>query len=29
LMCAWPMAMFFLTRRRVRPRPAAFLGGAT
>jgi hypothetical protein len=22
LMCAWPMAMFFLTRRRVRPRAA-------
>ena len=28
LMCAWPMAMFFLTRRRVRPRAAAFRGGA-
>ena len=27
LMCAWPMAMFFLTRRRPRPF-AAFLGGA-
>src|ERR1044071_1576325 len=29
LMCAWPMAMFFLTRRRVRPRVAALRGGAT
>src|SRR5581483_1380885 len=29
LMWAWPIAMFFLTRRRVRPRPAAFLSGAT
>src|SRR5439155_14788122 len=30
LMCAWPMAMFFLTLRRVRPRVAAcLLGGAT
>src|SRR6476646_11027478 len=29
LMCAWPIAMFFLTRRRVRPRAAAaFRGGA-
>ena len=28
LMCAWPTAMFFLTRRRVRPRAAAFRGGA-
>src|SRR6188508_2775923 len=28
LMCAWPMAMFFLTRRLVRPRPAALRGGA-
>src|SRR5258708_14404413 len=29
LMCAWPMAMFFLTLRRVRPRVAAcLLGGA-
>jgi hypothetical protein len=28
LMCAWPMAMFFLTRRRVRPRAAALRGGA-
>src|ERR687884_1239368 len=29
LMCAWPIAMFFLTRRRVRPRVACLLGGAT
>src|SRR2546426_9896792 len=29
LMCAWPMAMFFLTRRLVRPRPACLRGGAT
>src|ERR1700745_1141520 len=29
LMCAWPMAMFFLTRRRVRPRAADLLGGHT
>src|SRR5207245_11075361 len=28
LMCAWPMAMFFLTLRRVRPRVAACLLGA-
>src|SRR4029079_3086467 len=28
LMCAWPIAMFFLTRRRVRPRVAALRGGA-
>src|SRR4029079_7071498 len=28
LMCAWPMAMFFLTRRLVRPRPACRRGGA-
>src|SRR5918996_6520417 len=28
LMCAWPMAMFFLTRRRVRPRAACLRGGA-
>ena len=28
LMCAWPIAMFFLTRRRVRPRAAALRGGA-
>src|SRR5262249_23569839 len=28
LMCAWPMAMFFRTRRRVRPRAAVFRGGA-
>ncbi len=28
LMCAWPMAMFFLTRRRVRPRDACLRGGA-
>src|SRR5918999_3752298 len=29
LMCACPMAMFFLTRRRARPRAAALRGGAT
>src|SRR5258708_4928243 len=30
LMCAWPIAMFFLALRRVRPRVAAcLLGGAT
>src|ERR671937_2175542 len=29
LMCAWPIAMFFRTRRRVRPRVACLLGGAT
>src|SRR5262249_3451276 len=29
LMCAWPMAMFFRTRRRARPRVAALRGGAT
>ena len=29
LMWAWPTAMFFLTRRRVRPRAAALRGGAT
>src|SRR6185437_11617304 len=30
LMCAWPIAMFLRTRRRVRPRVAAALrGGAT
>ena len=28
LMCAWPIAMFFRTRRRVRPRVAALRGGA-
>src|SRR3954451_9702628 len=28
LMCAWPMAMFLRTRRRVRPRAAVFRGGA-
>src|SRR5438874_378205 len=28
LMCAWPMAMFFLTRRLARPRPACLRGGA-
>src|SRR5213078_1180951 len=28
LMCAWPMAMFFLTRRRVRPLAACRRGGA-
>src|SRR5258708_1885889 len=27
LMCAWPIAMFFLTLRRVRPRVAACLRG--
>src|SRR5438067_10741788 len=27
LMCAWPIAMFFLTLRRVRPRVAAALRG--
>src|SRR6185312_16971661 len=27
LICAWPIAMFFLTRRRVRPREAAPLRG--
>jgi hypothetical protein len=27
LMCAWPIAMFFLTRRRVRPFEAAALRG--
>src|SRR5438034_3860747 len=29
LMCAWPTAMFLRTRRRVRPRVADLLGGAT
>src|SRR5579871_2322721 len=29
LMCAWPIAMFLRTRRRVRPRVACLLGGAT
>src|SRR5437660_4033904 len=29
LMCAWPIAMFLRTRRRVRPRVAGLLGGAT
>src|SRR5205085_2035709 len=29
LMCAWPMAMFFLTRLRVRPLAACLRGGAT
>src|SRR5262249_12856232 len=29
LMCAWPMAMFLRTRRRVRPRVAVLRGGAT
>src|SRR6058998_2365955 len=29
LMCACPTAMFLRTRRRVRPRAAVFLGGAT
>src|SRR5215218_10720400 len=29
LMCACPIAMFFLTRRRVRPRAAGLRGGAT
>src|ERR671930_516448 len=29
LMCAWPIAMFFRTRRRVRPRVAGLRGGAT
>src|ERR687887_676168 len=29
LMCAWPMAMFLRTRRRVRPRVAGLRGGAT
>src|ERR671924_2022032 len=29
LMCACPIAMFFLTRRRVRPRAACLRGGAT
>src|SRR5688572_31118170 len=29
LMCAWPIAMFFLTRRRPRPRAAVLRGGAT
>src|SRR5205823_2928137 len=28
LMCAWPIAMFFFTRRRVRPRVACLRGGA-
>src|SRR4051812_45733341 len=28
LMCAWPIAMFLRTRRRVRPRVAALRGGA-
>src|SRR6478672_8146933 len=28
LMCAWPMATFLRTRRRVRPRAAALRGGA-
>src|SRR5690348_8235890 len=28
LMCAWPIAMFLRTRRRVRPRVACLLGGA-
>src|SRR5207302_84577 len=28
LMCAWPIAMFFLTRRRARPRVAGLRGGA-
>src|SRR5437764_14176392 len=28
LMCAWPMAMFLRTRRRVRPRVACLRGGA-
>jgi hypothetical protein len=28
LMCAWPMAMFFFTRRRARPLDC-LLGGAT
>src|SRR5262249_55732795 len=28
-MCAWPIAMFFRTRRRVRPRAACRRGGAT
>src|SRR5207244_11242011 len=29
LMCAWPIAMFLRTRRRVRPRAAVLRGGAT
>jgi hypothetical protein len=29
LMCAWPMAMFFLTRRRARPLAPCLRGGAT
>ena len=29
LMCAWPIAMFLRTRRRVRPRVACLRGGAT
>src|SRR5499425_2292143 len=29
LMCAWPMAMFLRTRRRVRPLVACLRGGAT
>ena len=29
LMCAWPIAMFFRTRRRVRPLVACLRGGAT
>src|SRR3982750_540186 len=29
LMCAWPIAVFFLTRRRVRPLVACLRGGAT
>jgi hypothetical protein len=28
LMCAWPIAMFFRTLRRVRPRAAGLRGGA-
>src|SRR5437764_14398419 len=28
LMCAWPIATFFLTRRRVRPRAVLLRGGA-